>query len=497
MFRRTVTQDDLAQLKRRREAADRAYNQALSALDEALLTPRDLPHPPPPFDDFQVSPLNAGWQLVGPDGPDLGGGWRQRLNGLVWRFVGPMIQRQQAFNANVVDHVNRNVATSRETQKAATSVIALLRDELDALHDFQSRLVQYLQRITPFVDAKDYEFNGLARRVAEDAAALAHDLDRRTRGIIGALDGATNEQRMRAESAVAREQRFTQHVEELRTTVGQLQHGLLTIRTELERPGADQATGSDNGGRAATLDRALDAYTYVGFENLFRGAQEEIRARLTDYVPLFRGAGEVLDLGCGRGEFLDLLREAGVSASGLDVNSEMVEECRTRGLEATVGDALSYLTTLPDGALGGLFAAQVIEHLEPAYLIRLLAVAFRKLRPGSTIVLETINPACWFAFFDGYIRDITHVRPLHPDTLQYLLAASGFQRTTIRYSAPYPEDGKLRHAEAPSAAAGAPDNGLAAALSVVNANADKLNQLLFTHLDYAAVGERLSPLDHA
>ena len=123
---------------------------------------------------------------------------------------------------------------------------------------------------------------------------------------------------------------------------------------------------------------------------------------------------------------------------------------------------------------------------------RLLAVAFQKLRPGSKIVLETINPQCWFAFFDSYLRDITHAQPLHPDTLQYLLVASGFQRTTVRYSAPYPEHAKLQHV----ALASRPvptlrSSGLTSAVAVVNANVDKLNRLLFTHMDYAAIGERL------
>ena len=161
-------------------------------------------------------------------------------------------------------------------------------------------------------------------------------------------------------------------------------------------------------------------------------------------MPLFKGASDVLDVGCGRGEFLDLLRENGISARGIDLNDEMAAVSRERGLDATAGDALSYLLAQPDGSLGGLFAAQVAEHLEPDYLMRFLDAAYHKLRPGSKIVLETINPACWFAFFSSYIRDITHERPLHPDTLQYLLRASGFQNVTVRYSAPYPDESKLQ-----------------------------------------------------
>src|SRR6202008_4269984 len=159
---------------------------------------------------------------------------------------------------------------------------------------------------------------------------------------------------------------------------------------------------------------------------------------------------------------------------------------RRKGLDAETGDALTYLRAGPDGSLGGLFAAQVVEHLEPTYLTRLLAAAFDKLRPGAPIVLETTNPACWFAFFESYIRDLTHVRPVHPDTLKYLLIASGFQRVDIQYRAPYPDTDKLQQRPAGSGQQAA----LADAVETINANVEKINSLLFTYLDYAAIGRR-------
>jgi O-antigen chain-terminating methyltransferase len=191
-------------------------------------------------------------------------------------------------------------------------------------------------------------------------------------------------------------------------------------------------------------------------------------------------------VGCGRGEFLELLRERGIRARGIDVNAAMVDVCRGKGLDAETGDALTYLRALPDGSLAGLFAAQVVEHLEPRYLTRLLDAAFDKLRPGAPIVLETINPACWFAFFESYIRDLTHVRPVHPDTLKYLLIASGFQRVDIRYSAPYPDADKLQKL----AAGSGQEAVLTDAVETINANVEKINRLLFTYLDYAAIGRR-------
>jgi SAM-dependent methyltransferase len=303
---------------------------------------------------------------------------------------------------------------------------------------------------------------------------------------------ATDEAIRYRESLAARERRIETSSKaildaqaEIRTSIGQLQQATQALKREMSRltsTGVAAPAGAAAAVTNAPYDSALDAHQYVGFEDQFRGSPAEIRERLEAYVPLFAGAGDVLDVGCGRGEFLLLLREHGITARGVDVNPAMVQESRERGLEASEGDALGYLAALSDESLGGLFAAQVIEHLEPAYLLRFLEMAFAKLRPGAPIVLETINPACWFAFFSSYIRDITHAQPVHPDTLKYLLVASGFQRVTIDYRSPYPEQHKLQRVE--------PAPGMGELAAVVNENADKLNRLLFTHLDYAAVGYR-------
>ena len=472
--------DELARRKRALEAADRAYNDALTRVDRALAPRPELPHPPRAFDQRQLTPVNEAWRVA----PDverlLGTGWKRRLRGWVWDLVGPFVERQQHFNGVLVDHLNRTAPAAAEGQQALTAVIAALAEYTGALEAFQSRLIQYAQQITPFVDTKD-----------------------RKGAMMSAVDGLADEVRRRAEAADARELRFARHVDELRTTVGQVQHGLLGLRRRLEgaAPGEaalaegaapGEAAPAEDAGTRPALDAAADAYAYVGFENLYRGSREEIRSRLTEYLPLFAGTSDVLDVGCGRGEFLDLLRERDIRARGVDVNAEMVEECRARGLDASAGDALALLDALEDESLGGLFAAQVVEHLQPDYLVRLLNVAGRKLRPGARIVLETINPRCWFAFFDAYIRDITHVRPLHPDTLVYLLGASGFQRTTVRYLVPYPDDGKLQRIPPPDTLGTADaDPSLAAVVESFNGNVDKLNDLLFTHLDYAAIGERM------
>jgi O-antigen chain-terminating methyltransferase len=280
--------------------------------------------------------------------------------------------------------------------------------------------------------------------------------------------------------------------QELRTSLGTAQQGLLVLKRELERlmsardvpepARLAQPVAADAGAFSA----ALDAYKYVGFEDRFRGSREAIRSRLESYLPCFAGASDVLDVGCGRGEFLELLAAAGIGARGIDLNHEMVEGCRMRGLDVHEADAVGYLSSLDDGSLGGLFAAQVVEHLQPGYLLRFLELAFLKIRPGGRIVLETLNPACWVAFFDSYIRDITHVWPLHPETMQYLVLASGFPRAEITFRSPVPPQDRLQTVPVPSDT----DPALADLAEAFNANAEKLNGRLFTHLDYAVIGER-------
>jgi SAM-dependent methyltransferase len=470
MLKRPVTSDDLADLRAERDEADRRYNEALTALDRAL--PRfdaTAALASTPFDDSQVAPLNERWKIL--DGHALpASGLRGRLARFVWGLIGPVFERQQAFNAALVDHTNRNVAASRAPQQVAEATAQLLSAHAAALAAFQTHLILYLQQVTAYVDTKD--------RLVAGSLMSVYD---------AALNGLTDELLRRWETLSAREARFDGKVsataaahDDLRATLATVQQSTLTIKRELERLLSGNAPAV-----AGVSAPTLDSYKYVGFEDRFRGSQADIRSRLESYVPMFAGARDVLDVGCGRGELLDLFQKAGVPARGLELNHEMAETCRARGLEVAEGDLLSHLQALPDGALGGLIAIQVVEHLEPDYLMRALDVAYHKLRPGSLIVLETINPACWFAFFASYVRDLTHVRPLHPETLTYLLTASGFTRVRAEYRSPYPEADKLQKVAAPAA-----DPLHADLADTVNGNTERLNALLFTYMDYAAVGER-------
>jgi SAM-dependent methyltransferase len=397
------------------------------------LPPSPAPLPPP--DRHQIDRLNRLYNLSASEPRD---GWTGRLIDKAQSMVSRLLSRQRAFNAVLVDHINRNDLVGIEAHHASAKTVAWVRDTVQfALEEL--------------------------RRHQQALAAW----ERRTNAAVAALSGTQ---------------------EELRASIGVLQQATQTLKREVVRlneagiptsaaPTAERESSRDGGSRAR-----LDGHKYVGFEDHFRGSQDDIRGRVAEYLPIFRGVQNVVDLGCGRGEFLALLRENGIDGRGVDINEAMVEVCRSQGFDVTRTDALSYLEAQPDGSVGGLFAAQVVEHLEPQYLNALLDVAFGKLRPGAPIVLETINPACWFAFFESYIRDITHVRPLHPDTLKFLLIASGFQHVDIRYRSPYPEHEKLQPI--------GPNGSLGDVVETLNANVERINRLLFTWLDYAAIGRR-------
>ena len=230
----------------------------------------------------------------------------------------------------------------------------------------------------------------------------------------------------------------------------------------------------------------LPATAYVRFEDRHRGTREDILHRQRAYLDLFAGAAPVLDVGCGRGEFLELCAKAGIAARGVDLDAGMVAHCRAAGLAAEEADALATLEALPDGALGGVFCAQVIEHLPPEALIALVRLAHRKLRPGGVLLCETPNPACLTVFSGAFYVDLSHVKPIHPEAARFVVEAAGFQDVEIRYVNPVPPEGKLQPLE-PFWYMRRYEEVF---LTQINDNLERLNQLLWGAQDYAVIGRR-------
>ena len=222
---------------------------------------------------------------------------------------------------------------------------------------------------------------------------------------------------------------------------------------------------------------------YVRFEQAHRGDEEEIKWKQKQYLPYFKEKGKVLDLGCGRGEFLELLKEAGLPASGVELNRDMVAHCLRKGLEVVQGDGLVFLRGLADNSLGGIFLAQVIEHLDPETLRDLVRLSFAKLAPGGVLLAETINPQCLTTFSGAFYLDLSHRNPIHPEAARFLWEALGFRQVAVLYVSPYPEEMKLKEMIRRE------DDSYEDELArVLNEDVRRLNALMYGYQDYAVLG---------
>jgi SAM-dependent methyltransferase len=169
----------------------------------------------------------------------------------------------------------------------------------------------------------------------------------------------------------------------------------------------------------------VSAAPYRDFEDVFRGPEERVRERQQVFLELLAGREPILDVGCGRGEFLDLLRDRGVAYMGVDVDEGMVARCRSKGHEVESGSANQFLERLSEESLGAVFSAQVIEHMPYPELTSFLALSRSRLRPSGLFVAETVNPHAPHAMKTFWV-DPTHQHPLFPETMLVLCRIAGF-----------------------------------------------------------------------
>ena len=260
--------------------------------------------------------------------------------------------------------------------------------------------------------------SGLRRRLLRAAEPLA----RAQRVFNDAILRVTDALSERVDTATARAEAAERRARELEERLLRLERRDSAPRSVAEQPRQD-----------ALPD-------YFAYETRMRAPTAEIRERQAPYVEVLNGHEPVLDVGCGRGELLELLRDAGIAARGIDADPDMVAFARGEGLDVEQADLLEALSSVGEGSLGAVTALQVVEHLPPPALRRFLELALRALRPGGLLVAETINPASPAAL-RHYFADLTHAQPLVPETLELLARHAGFAETELRYlNAPPPHD---------------------------------------------------------
>ena len=217
---------------------------------------------------------------------------------------------------------------------------------------------------------------------------------------------------------------------------------------------------------------------YLAFENKYRGSEENIQKLQEKFVRLYAGKDNILDIGCGRGEFIKTLLNAGKQyVFGMDINPQMVEKCKKDGLSVELRDGVSYLYDNDNLNLGGIFSSQVIEHLKPSQRVKLIKGAYKNLQEGSPLILETINPMALVTQTMAYTLDLTHRQYVHPFTIEMLLKEHGFKKVEFIYSSPV-------DIEAPVLK----DNDMdPKELEKYNEKIRRMHEMLFGYQDYAVI----------
>jgi len=225
---------------------------------------------------------------------------------------------------------------------------------------------------------------------------------------------------------------------------------------------------------------------YFSFEKKYRGSRDEIKRKQEIFIKYFKGSQNVLDIGCGRGEFLELLKENGIGAQGIDINQDMIDHCKKKGLEVKKADALTYLNSLKDNSLGGVFMGQVIEHLHSKELIALVRLCYDKLNKDAYFVAETVNTLNLVVAASSFHMDLSHTKPVHPETIRFLLNSTGFEEIEFEFLSPVPETEKLRRFEIKEDM----DEDEKNRYELMNRNIDMLNGVLFGYQDYAVIAKK-------
>lgn len=318
-------------------------------------------------------------------------------------------------------------------------------------------------------------FDDLARQTDAAVAAVAAETRAST-----AETRRQNEEALAAETDAreASDRGALERIATLEQQLARLQLGPRLARLERER----RAVGGAAEGLAPVPAPAVDAapLDYLAFEARFRGSEDVIRERQRAYQSTFAGCRRVVDLGCGRGELVQLLVDTGIAAYGVEVNDDFVDLVASKGLEVVREDALAHLAGLAPGDVDGIVASHVVEHLPPAVVTRLVETAHDLLPEGGVLALETPNPESLVAGSVNFHRDPTHLRPVHPDTLAFICESAGFSEVRIERMSPVPAAERLP----------APTPGGGEVGEHLDRIVERLNALIYGFQDYAVVARR-------
>jgi len=408
---------------------------------------------------------------------------REMVNGEIKRYVDPIFWKQTEFNGSTVrllnytagkfNHYNNEIEQLRSEidsgMKKHNNEIEQLRSEIDfGMKKHNNEIEQLRSEI-------DFGMKKLRPEVEDKIEQLRPEFEDRIEHLKSEFDNKIGELRPEINNTIRSE------VNSIITSMKLEIENMAWLASIIESKAKERHKKQE----IETSDTENFDINYFRFEEQFRGSREDIKQRQLNFINYFTGCSNVLDIGCGRGEFLELLKDLGIGGKGIDIDDTMVDYCLSKGLNVEQEEAISYLKKLEDKSLDGIFIDQVVEHLEPDYLINLLQLCFQKLKYGYYIFVETVNPLSLVSFANFYI-DMTHKKPIHPETLKFLLTSVGFRDLDTKFLSPVSEEARLQKVPINSGV----EKWVKNYLGTYNQNIEKLNNILYGAQDYAVIGKK-------
>ena len=346
---------------------------------------------------------------------------------MVSRALDWHVREQVEFNRGVMECVQATIETLNEC-KQSLSLLAGMREEARELRDIRNHWAEWHTGWEQKLTHTEIQF---LRSVSELQAAFQHRvtlMDANYREQVKAQH-ADFERAMERQAGEIHK-RFWDELARVRAEYERIIHSeLRLVRQRASLARAVQQVSQSAPPEFASVD-------WLKFAERFRGSQDDIRARQRMYASRFREHAPVLDIGCGRGEMLEVFREAGIPARGIDSNDDSIALCQAHGLDAENADLFAFLSALPDASLGGVVCCQVVEHLPQARLPEMMRLVHAKLRAGGLVAIETPNPECLAIFATHFYIDPTHRHPIPPALARFYLEEAGFGIVEIERLSP-------------------------------------------------------------
>jgi 2-polyprenyl-3-methyl-5-hydroxy-6-metoxy-1,4-benzoquinol methylase len=372
---------------------------------------------------------------------------REVVHGEARRYVDPIFIKQENFNRNVVQILNKN-----------EKIDSLVITEIDHLKNFSNKLEKQIKDISDKTAEYKKEIEELNKIINKQNIEYKKDLENLLSQINISLSSMVEK---RTENILLA---FFKDIENERWLykLQEKSNNMNTIPPKIE---------------GANFE-----INYSKFNEMYGGSEKEIKDICSQFLNFFMGCKNVLDIGSGRGIFLELLKENGIKGYGIDVDDDLIEYCKRKGLDVKKDEAYSHLDGLGDNSVDGIFMAHVIEHLPKEETVHLMKLFSKKLKENSYAVIALPNILNISVSSNTFYLDPTHINHLHPEVLKFLLRENGFKDIQERFYQPFPAESKLNKIECLKG-----EN--VKDFEDINRNFDILNQVLFGYRDYAVIAK--------